>query len=153
MKKEVILIIFFSVLSLIVFSNPIGLGVKIGTPNGFYIRNYIGESSFIGFTLTNIVSLIRIDTFDYFRIDGDLEFTFPDYLFGKSESRFFSYGASVGLEVEENSINWGMHFPLTYNQDSPEETIFFFIEVAPGFIFYPEWNVDYRGGFGFGSKF
>ncbi|ABX31771.1 hypothetical protein Pmob_1050 [Petrotoga mobilis SJ95] len=150
MKKEVILIIFFSVLSLIVFSNDFGLGIKIGKvtekPAGVYMRSYIGESSFIGFTLTWTNS-------DYLRIDGDLEFTTPVYASDSNKGRFFSYGASLKFEAEENSINWGMYLPLTYNQDSPEETIFFFIEVAPGFIFYPEWNVDYRGGFGFGSKF
>ncbi|HBT51830.1 MAG TPA: hypothetical protein DEA49_06945 [Petrotoga sp.] len=146
MKKEVILIIFFSVLSLIVFSNDFGLGIKIGELGGAYMRNYIGESSFVGLTITWTNS-------DYLRIDGDVEFTIPNYASDSNKGRFFSYGASLKFEAEENSINWGIYLPLTYNQDSPEASRFFFIEVAPGFIFYPEWNVDYRGGFGFGSKF
>ena len=137
MKKIVVSLFALIVLTAVVFSAPLGLGVKVGEPTGLYIRSYTSNTSFAGITAAWSF------THNSFTIQADFNGVSPN-LFGDID---FSYGAGIHLGVQDN-LNLGLRFPLGLNFAIPETPLITFLEIAPGFKVTPETNFDLSGGLG-----
>ncbi|PNS00499.1 hypothetical protein X927_03175 [Petrotoga mexicana DSM 14811] len=138
MKKIVVSLFALMVLTAVVFSAPLGLGVKVGEPTGLYIRSYTSSTSFAGITAAWSF------TNDNFTIQADFNGVSPN-LFGDID---FSYGGGIHLGVKDDDLNLGIRFPLALNYAIPETPLITFLEIAPGFSFAPETNFDLSGGLG-----
>lgn len=138
MKKTVIAIVLILVLSVSIFS-AVGAGFKIGEPTGLYLRTYTGSKSFVGITAAWSFQ------HDYFLVDADYNMVYPRIL-GDFD---FSYGAGAMVGAGKSKLNIGVRFPLAMNYRFPGVPITVFLEIAPGFKFYPGTDFDLSGGVGF----
>jgi len=143
MKKIVISLLALIVLSVAVFSAPLGIGVKIGEPSGLYIRSYTSSTSFAG--ITAAWSFVN----DSFLIDSDFNALSPN-LFGDIG---FSYGGGLHVGVTSSELSLGVRIPLALHLEIPSTPVFTFLELAPGFNIIPATKFDLSGGLGFGYIF
>jgi len=137
MKKIVVSLFVLIVLSVGVFSAPLGIGAKIGEPSGLYIRSYTGLRSFVGVTAAWSFS------HDSFSIQADYNAVSPN-VFGDVD---FSYGGGIHVGVKDD-LDLGIRFPLALNFVIPETPVLTFLEIAPGFMFLPSTAFDLSGGLG-----
>ncbi|WP_103927594.1 hypothetical protein [Petrotoga sp. SL27] len=137
MKKIVVSLFVLIVLSVAVFSAPLGIGVKIGEPSGLYIRSYTSSMSFAGITAAWSFS------HNSFTIQADYNAVSPN-VFGDID---FSYGGGIHVGVQDD-LNLGIRFPLALNFAIPETPVLTFLEIAPGFMFLPSTDFDLSGGLG-----
>ncbi|PNR91068.1 hypothetical protein HWHPT5561_00980 [Petrotoga sp. HWH.PT.55.6.1] len=143
MKKIGVSLFAVIVLTAVVFSAPLGLGVKVGEPTGLYIRSYSSNTSFAG--ITAAWSFAN----DSFLIDSDFNALSPN-LFGDIG---FSYGGGLHVGVASSELSVGVRMPLALNFEIPSTPLLTFLELAPGFNVIPETKFNLSGGLGFGYIF
>jgi len=138
MKKILFSLFALIVLTAVVFSAPLGVGVKVGEPTGLYVRSYTSSTSFVG--VTAAWSFVH----DSFLVDADYNGIYPN-LFGDVD---FSYGAGVHVGMASDNLRLGVRAPLALNYGIPNTPLLVFVEFAPGFDIVPETEFNLSGGAG-----